>query len=113
MYYGSLAFPSPCFTGNRTAAAAAMITVSRIVRIPSDMFDTPGRYAAAKLAPKHTIMIPAIRLFFLAGGMITARNIPYRATLNALTSRKGRILPAIVPSAVPSAQQGAADKTAP
>ena len=35
-----------------------------------------------------------------------ARNIPYKATLKALTTRSGRILPAMTPRTVPVAQKG-------
>ena len=52
-------------------------------------------------------------LFFFAGGIMTARNIPYRATLNAETSRRGSSSPATVPSAVPIDQQGRAASIAP
>ena len=42
-----------------------------------------------------------------------ARNIPNNATLKALTTLSGKTLPAIVPSAVPTAQQGPAKIIAP
>ena len=51
--------------------------------------------------------------FFRAGGMMIAKNMPYSATLSALTTRSGSALPAIMPSAVPTAHPGAASKIAP
>ena len=42
-----------------------------------------------------------------------ARNMPKRETLNALTTRAGMIFPAMIPQAVPAAQQGMAVSMAP
>ena len=39
-----------------------------------------------------------------------ARNMPYRATLRALTTRTGSRLPAMMPSAVPTSTLGAASQ---
>ena len=55
----------------------------------------------------------AMILFFLAGGITTARNMPYIATLIALMTGAGRIMPTIVPRKVPSTQPGAATLAAP
>jgi hypothetical protein len=90
-----------------------MIAVSRMVRVPSDSRETRGRRLKAKLATKHTGISPAMILFFRAGGTMTARNMPNRATLRALTARAGISSPATQPRAVPSAQQGDATSTAP
>ena len=45
--------------------------------------------------------------------MMIARNMPNRETLNALTTRAGMIFPAMIPQAVPVAQQGMAVSMAP
>ena len=42
-----------------------------------------------------------------------AKNMPYKATLSALTARKGSAFPAMMPQAVPPAQAGAANRIAP
>ena len=47
------------------------------------------------------------------GGMMIARNMPNNATDKAETILAGRMLPIRMPSAVPSAQQGAAKLIAP
>ena len=41
-----------------------------------------------------------------------AKNMPYSATLSALTARKGSAFPAMMPQAVPTAQAGAANRIA-
>ena len=51
---------------------------------------------------------PKISLLFRAAGMMTARNMPYRPTLRALTTLAGRIFPTVVPKKVPSDQPGMA-----
>ena len=56
---------------------------------------------------------PAMTLFFLAGGMIMARNMPYRPTFGALTTFEGRTFPLRTPRQVPSAQPGAAVRITP
>ena len=66
-----------------------------------------------KLARKLTRTTPpTIRLAF-AAGMMMAMNMPYRATLSALTRDTGRTLPATTPMAVPKAQLGRAIVMAP
>ncbi len=50
---------------------------------------------------------------FLAAGIIMATNIPYNATLRALTAEAGRTLPATIPMEVPAAQHGSAIVMAP
>ncbi len=42
-------------------------------------------------------------LSFFDGGIIIARNIPYKATDNAETTLTGRMLPAVIPHAHPDA----------
>ena len=81
--------------------------------MPSEREAMPGRQPQAKLRAKLSITSTATTLFFRAGGMIMARNMPYRATLRALTTRTGSRLPAMMPSAVPMAQAGAASAMAP
>ena len=92
--------------GNNMAAPADISTVRMIVLVPSDISFTKGIYVATKLAIKQNTTRPHTTLSFLACGIITAKNIPYRATLKALTKRSGSRLPAITPSAVPIDQNG-------
>ena len=82
--------------------------------IPSFAFvsEITGRTEARPLHTKQSTTIPKITLFFLAGGIKMARNIPYKATLKALTRRSGSRFPAMAPRAVPTAQQGDANKMA-
>ena len=42
-----------------------------------------------------------------------AKNMPYKATLSALTARRGNAFPAMMPQAVPPAHAGAANRIAP
>ena len=100
-------------TGNSTAAAAEMATVKIMVRVPPDNAEMPGRYSQVKLSTKLMTTSAATMRFLRAGGMMIAKNIPYSATLSALTTRSGSALPAIMPSAVPMAQAGAASRIAP
>ena len=64
------------FIGNRITADAEISTVSRIVRIPSDSFETKGRQVARKLARKLTATRTPTTRFFLAGGIMIAINMP-------------------------------------
>ena len=83
--------------GKSSAAAPAIAMVRRMVMVPLEMEVKSGSLAAAKLAAKLKAMHAArIRLLF-AGGIIMARNMPYKATLSALTIRTGRTLPATMP----------------
>ena len=50
----------------------------------------------------------AMTRFSLAGGMMIARNMPYRPTLSALTMFAGSTLPMTTPRYVPSDQPGSA-----
>ena len=73
-----------------------MTTVRIIMRVPSDKPDMNGTYADTKLSIKHTATMPAITMLLRDGGIITARNIPKSATLNALTILNGRINAAFI-----------------
>ena len=55
---------------------------------------------------------PITRSFF-AWGILIAKKIPYNATLKLATIFVGRLLPATIPDAVPSAQHGSATKYVP
>ena len=68
-----------------------------------------SRYEDRKLR----IISMVIALSFLAGGMMIARNMPYKATDNAETTLSGRMFPIMIPKAVPDAQHGTANKKAP
>ena len=91
--------------GKQSAAAEEMTTVRIIVLVPFWRSEIKGRIEEARLMAKERATRPARILFFLAGGIITERNIPYRATLNALTAREGSRFPAMIPSDVPVASK--------
>ena len=90
-----------------------MITVRRLIFILSDIRSSCGILDTAKLARKLAITTPPTILSVLAAGMMMAINIPYSATLKALTIDAGRMLPATIPKAVPSDQPGRAIAIAP
>lgn len=92
---------------------AEITTVKRIVRVPSDKSDNSGSLEKQKLVTKLIITKPEITLFFFAGGMIMAINIPNNATLKAPTILAGSIFPAITPMAVPIDHPGIARSMAP
>lgn len=79
-----------------------------MILIPDDISLTQGRYAIAVLAAIAVTMIPAMILFSLQGGMMTAINIAYRATLMALSTLSGRISPDTTPTYVPIVHPGIA-----
>ena len=54
-----------------------------------------------KLSRNPEATTAATALSFLAGGMMIARNIPNRATERALTSRAGRMFPAMINNYTP------------
>ena len=87
--------------------------VSRMVRIPSESAFTTGSTANSPLSAKLTSTHRSTARFFRAGGTMMARNMPNSATDSALTTRAGRMLPAVTPRAVPSAQPGMAGMNAP
>ena len=62
--------------GNRKAAAPAMSTVSRMMRVPDDSLDRTGRAEKSVLAAMDTATTPAITRFLRAGGRMTAKNMP-------------------------------------
>ena len=64
------------FTGNKTAAPPAMRMVSNMVRVPEERADIIGSFVNIKLPAIEIKITPANILFSLAGGTITARNIP-------------------------------------
>ena len=99
--------------GKSHAAKAEIATVKIMVRMPSDMADTTGSTEQPKLRTKQRAIRAVITLLFLQGGINTAINMPYRATLKALTTPTGRILPAITPKAAPNAQHKTATNAAP
>ena len=73
------------------------------LRFGSEYFDKCYELAV-KLITTRT---PTI-LFFFAGGMIIAKNIPYKETLSAPTTISGNIFPTMIPRAVPVHQLGSA-----
>ena len=62
--------------GKRIAAVSEITTVSIITRIPEDTDEIIGSLEKARLADIEMITRAAITLFFFAGGIIIARNIP-------------------------------------
>ena len=58
-------------------------------------------------------MTPVRILLVLAGGITTARNIPYSATFRALKRRAGSSSPETAPSRVPRVQPGTATQISP
>ena len=77
-----------------------------MVRMPDEMCDTTGKTDMARLAAIEMATKPAMTLFLRPGGMIIAKNMPYRPTPSALTTWCGRILPTAMPTAVPMVQAG-------
>ena len=73
------------------------IVVSIIILIPDEIHSKQARELNTQLIAMEAIINPAKILFFFAGGIITAINIPYSPTLNALTILGGRILPISTP----------------
>ena len=104
---------SSSFTGKKSAANPESKTVRMIVRMLAERFANHEIWLAPKLHAKLMKINPQITLFVRAGGMMIAKNIPYNATLRALTTDAGRILPAIIPTAVPLAQENPARINAP
>ena len=106
-------FSTSSFIGKKNAAEADMAIVRMIVLVPEEIPEKIEALLAIKLKAKLMPISPIMILFLRAGGKIIAKNIPYRATLNALTTLIGRMLPAIIPAAVPNAQAGDATTIAP
>ncbi len=99
--------------GTSAAEAEAINTVSRITRVPADMADNGGRTPDSQLHKNPVPTHRATALSAFTGGMMMARNMPYSATLRALTSRPGSRLPMMIPRAVPTAQDGTDTAMAP
>ena len=84
-----------------------------MVLLPCERSDITGSFPAAREQAKLTMTAAPTALSFLEGGMMTARNIPKRATLSALTILAGSMFPIEMPSAVPAAHIGTAVISAP
>ena len=79
----------------------------------SDILSNKGILDIAKLIKKLAITTQPTALSSLEAGTMIATNMPYNATLNALTMAVGRIFPAMMPKAVPKDQLGIAMSIAP
>lgn len=66
------------------AAAPAIRMVSRMILKPDDRPASRGTWANTRLKAMEARMTPVRILLVLAGGITTARNIPYSATFRAL-----------------------------
>ena len=99
--------------GRKSAATVEITSVKRMILVLSVNEDKIGSIAADALRKKLTMTRMAMVGFFFAGGIITARNIPYKDTLKALTIRSGKIFPIRIPSEVPIAQRGTEAVAAP
>lgn len=84
-----------------------------MIRKPEEIWFNKGIQENKKLAPMDTRTTPAMIRLALDGGMMTAINIPYRATPRALKIRPGSILPERTPKKVPKAQPGEATAMTP
>ena len=74
-----------------------MTIVKRIIFTPDEIVFRIGSDANNKLATIDIIISTVNILFPLAGGIMTANNIPYSAILNALTILGGKIFPETTP----------------
>ena len=79
----------------------------------SDKRPNRGIFDTMKLTRKLMITTPPTTLFVLEAGIMIAMNIPYSATLKALTTDAGSTLPATIPMAVPIDHPGSATAMAP
>lgn len=75
-------------------------------RHAGQVFTGEAQHKADEHQPRHNAA-------FARGRDDDGQNIPYSTTLSALTTRSGSRLPAMMPSAVPIAQAGAASRMAP
>ena len=91
----------------------AINTVKIIILKPDEISLRTGVISKSRLDIIDAIISPRITLFFLAGGMIIAINIPYKATPNALKTLAGRMLPDSAPRNVPKVHPGTATQIAP
>ena len=76
---------------NNTAAAPAIIIVKMIVLILADNVFVTGSHSNKPLHAKLIKTTPPKTLFFFVGGITIAKNMPYNATLSALTAEAGKI----------------------
>ena len=75
-----------------------MTIVKRIIFTPDEIVFKNGSVANNKLATIE-IKISAVNILFpLAGGIMTANNMPYSAILNALIILSGKIFPETTPN---------------
>ena len=100
----SVEFSCSSEIGQKTAAAPESSTVSRMIRVPEERLETSGSLLHAKLNAMDRRTSTRTTVFLLAGGMIMARNIPYKSTPRADTTLAGSTLPMITPRQVPKAQ---------
>ena len=84
-----------------------------MTRKPEDTPAVSGITVKSQLAAMEIATSSAMKRFFFEAGMITARNIPYRATDRASVTREGRILPIRTPETVPAVHPAAAMIAAP
>lgn len=79
-----------------------------MIRSPDDREDRGGRQEAARLRTMEMAARAAITRSVLAGGMMTAINIPYSATPRAFRILADRSSPDTAPKKVPAVQPGMA-----
>ena len=75
-----------------------------MTRKPEEIVRRTGAAVKTQLAAMESATRQPMKRLCFAGGMMMARNIPYRATLSALIALAGRILPTTTPSTVPRHQ---------
>ena len=75
---------------------------------PDEIVFKTGVTAAIRLHTMDTRITPDRIRFPLAGGIMTARNMPYKATFKALKIRGGRKSPETAPRSVPRVHPGTA-----
>ena len=75
-----------------------MTMVKRIIFTPDEMVFRIGSVANNKLATIEIKISTVNILFPLAGGIMTASNMPYSAILNALTILGGKTFPETTPN---------------
>ena len=83
------------------------------MRVPSLSWEIHGARAKMKLSSMDTATSRRTIRSFRAGGMMMARNMPYRSTPSALTTFAGRMLPTTTPRQVPRAQKLSAHTASP
>ena len=98
------------FLGIKNAAKEEIMIVNSIMDI---LLEISVNSYSKKLEIKQITISIAIFLSFLAGGMKIAMNIAYKATDRQLVILLGKILPILIPKAVPRAHIGTAKVNAP